>query len=51
MSATGIPFYIVPFKVVDFSNTKLTLDLGKGPNGTDQPQLDMSFRPAPTTDR
>ncbi|CAM4544470.1 MULTISPECIES: hypothetical protein [Myxococcus] len=45
MSATALPFYIVPIKVIDFSNTKLTLDLGKSRSGTAQPQLDVVLPP------
>ncbi|WP_255203571.1 hypothetical protein [Myxococcus sp. AM011] len=50
MSATAIPTFIVPVKVVDFSNTVLTLTLGKTRYGTAQPQLDI-FLPPGTTHR
>ncbi|WP_408891611.1 hypothetical protein ACJ2CR_19295 [Myxococcus faecalis] len=48
MSATAIPTFIVPVKVVDFSNTVLTLTLGKSQHGTAQPQLDIILQPGAT---
>ncbi|CAM4283162.1 hypothetical protein [Corallococcus exiguus] len=50
MSATAIPFHAIPMKVIDFSNVRLSLDLGKSGYGTVQPQLDI-FLPPGTTHR
>ncbi|MFB1485153.1 hypothetical protein [Corallococcus sp. RDP092CA] len=48
MSATAVPTFIVPVKVVDFSNTVLKLTLGKSQHGTAQPQLDIFLQPGAT---
>ncbi|MBZ4329709.1 hypothetical protein OWM54_14555 [Myxococcus sp. MISCRS1] len=48
MSATAIPFHVIPMKVIDFSNAKLSLDLGKSRYGTAQPQLDIFLPPSAT---
>ncbi|WP_426747453.1 hypothetical protein VZQ01_08255 [Myxococcus faecalis] len=48
MSATAVPTFIVPVKVVDFSNTVLKLTLGKSRYGTAQPQLDIYLQPSAT---
>ncbi|WP_141619459.1 hypothetical protein [Myxococcus sp. AB036A] len=48
MSATAIPFYVIPVKVVDFSNARLSLDLGKNQFGRAQPQLDIFLPPGVT---
>jgi len=47
MSTTAVPFYIVPIKVIDFSNARLDLDLGKNQVGRAQPQLDIFLPGAP----
>ncbi|NVJ25100.1 hypothetical protein HUW62_28130 [Myxococcus sp. AM011] len=48
MSATAIPTFIIPVKVVDFSNTVLKLTLGQSRHGTAQPQLDIFLQPGAT---
>ncbi|WP_338869460.1 hypothetical protein [Myxococcus stipitatus] len=45
MNATAIPFYIVPIKVIDFSDTRMSLTLAKSQYGTAQPQLDICLPP------
>ncbi|WP_141621200.1 hypothetical protein [Myxococcus sp. AB036A] len=45
MSATTVPFYIGPIKVIDFGNARLSLLLGKNHIGRAQPRLDIFLPP------
>ncbi|WP_236069555.1 hypothetical protein [Citreicoccus inhibens] len=48
MSATAAPLDIVPLKVMDFSDARMSLALAKSRYGTAQPQLDIILPPGAT---